>query len=404
MNEHDRAAPVPTTKTAAHEESPHESELLLPGIVAGQISAARSAAVASRVGIALGIAIAICFVTGLISHWIQHPPPWFWWPANPVWLYRLTQGAHVVSGVVAIPLLLVKLWSVFPRLFARPLIGSPLRLLERGSIAVLVGSMIFQLVTGLFNTAQFYPWKFFFTTTHYAMAYIAFGALAVHLAVKLPVVRAALARPAAGSEPPPDEARVASRRGVLVAATAAAVVAGVAIAGQSVPLLRRISVLAPRSGEGPQGLPVNRTANQAGVSEQAQDAEYRLEVSVGDRKRRFTHAELAALPQTEAEVPVACVEGWSVSAHWSGIRLRDLLAAVGDYRGGDVAFRSLERSGLYNRSVLPQSHVVDSATLVALRLNGEELDLDHGYPCRLIAPTRPGVLQTKWLSAIEVRA
>ena len=41
-------------------------------------------------------------------------------------------------------------------------------------------------------------------------------------------------------------------------------------------------------------------------------------------------------------------------------------------------------------------------TLIALKLNGQTLDLDHGYPCRLIAPTRPGVLQTKWLSRIEV--
>ncbi|APE38310.1 molybdopterin-binding protein [Nocardia mangyaensis] len=368
------------------------------------MSPARSAAVASRVGIALGIAVTICFVTGLISHWVQHPPAWFWWPANPVWLYRFTQGAHVVAGVVAIPLLLVKLWAVFPRLFARPLIGNPLHLLERGSIAVLVGSMIFQLITGLFNTAQFYPWKFFFTTTHYAMAFVSFGALAVHLAVKLPVVRSALARPdtsTAGS--PPDEAGIAGRRSVLVAAGAAAVVAGVAIAGQTVPILRRISVLAPRSGDGPQGLPVNRTANEAGVSELARSAGYRLQIIVGDRTHRFTYAELVALPQTEAEIPLACVEGWSASAHWSGIRVRDLLAAVGEYRGGDVEFRSLEPSGLYNRSLLPETHVVDSATLVALRLNGEDLDLDHGYPCRLIAPTRPGVLQTKWLSAIEVQ-
>jgi DMSO/TMAO reductase YedYZ molybdopterin-dependent catalytic subunit len=40
--------------------------------------------------------------------------------------------------------------------------------------------------------------------------------------------------------------------------------------------------------------------------------------------------------------------------------------------------------------------------LIALKLNGQTLDLDHGYPCRLIAPTRPGVLQTKWLARIEV--
>ena len=43
-----------------------------------------------------------------------------------------------------------------------------------------------------------------------------------------------------------------------------------------------------------------------------------------------------------------------------------------------------------------------SQTLIALQLNGQPLDIDHGYPARLIAPTRPGVLQTKWLSRIEI--
>jgi DMSO/TMAO reductase YedYZ molybdopterin-dependent catalytic subunit len=35
-------------------------------------------------------------------------------------------------------------------------------------------------------------------------------------------------------------------------------------------------------------------------------------------------------------------------------------------------------------------------------VNGEPLSLDHGYPCRLIAPDRPGVMQTKWVSALVV--
>ena len=46
--------------------------------------------------------------------------------------------------------------------------------------------------------------------------------------------------------------------------------------------------------------------------------------------------------------------------------------------------------------------VRDDLTLVALELEGETLDLDHGYPARIIAPARPGVLQTKWLSTLEV--
>ncbi|MEV6070589.1 molybdopterin-dependent oxidoreductase [Nocardia sp. NPDC052001] len=378
----------------------------MPAPLVHRISAARGPAVAARVGIALGLSILVCFLTGLISHWIQHPPTWFYWPANPVWLYRVTQGAHVISGVIAIPLLLVKLWSVYPRLFSRPLIGNPLRLLERGSIALLVGSVIFQLVTGLFNTAQFYPWKFFFTTTHYAMAYVASGALAIHLAVKLPVIRTALSRPIAETEDAVvrEDSTVSgiSRRAVLTTAGLGAVVAGLAVAGQTVPFLRWVAVLAPRSGEGPQGVPINRTAADAGVGDKARDPGYRLTVRTSGGHREFSRAELAALPQTTAALPIACVEGWSASAHWSGVRLRDLLTAVGEFHGGDVRFESLEPGGLYRTSVLPRRRAVDDSTLVALRLNGEDLTLDHGYPCRLIAPNRPGVLQTKWLSTIEV--
>ncbi|MEU4311400.1 molybdopterin-dependent oxidoreductase [Nocardia sp. NPDC024068] len=355
--------------------------------------------VAARVGRWLGAAIVVCFLTGLLSHLIQHPPGWFRWPANPAWLYRVTQGTHVLSGIAAIPLVLVKLWAVYPRLFARPILGGPRRVLERLSIAVLVGSVLFQLATGLSNIAQFYWWDFYFPSAHYAMAYIAVGALAVHLAVKLPVIRDALgARPG----PPPDTATRLSRRAALAGAGVAAVAAVLTVAGQSVGFLRPLAVLAPRSGKGPQGLPVNRTAARAGIEEPARDPAYRLTVVVGAQRREFTRTELLALPQTAVRLPIACVEGWSATAHWTGIRLRDLLAAVGESRVGDVGFESLEPTGLYRVSRLPHPHVVDDRTLIALTVNGETLDLDHGYPCRLIAPNRPGVLQTKWLSRIEV--
>ena len=56
----------------------------------------RGTAVTARVGLWLGVAVAVCFVTGLISHFIQHPQPWFLWPTRPVWLYRVTQGLHVI--------------------------------------------------------------------------------------------------------------------------------------------------------------------------------------------------------------------------------------------------------------------------------------------------------------------
>ncbi len=226
-------------------------------------AALRSTAVTVRVGVALGVAVAICFLTGLISHFIQHPQPWFYWPAHPVWLYRLTQGLHVISGIAAIPLLVVKLWSVWPKLFERPLLGGLTRQLERLSILVLVASMTFQLSTGLLNIAQWYAFKFFFTTSHYAMAYVAAGAVIVHIAVKLPVIRRALGEPL---EPMvADPARSGpSRRTVLWGTALAVGAATVVTAGQTVTWLRRVSVLAPRSGQGPQGVPINRTAIAAG--------------------------------------------------------------------------------------------------------------------------------------------
>nr|WP_202971079.1 molybdopterin-dependent oxidoreductase [Saccharothrix sp. ALI-22-I] len=347
-----------------------------------KVSRESSPHTATRIGLWLGIAFGLCFVTGLLSHYIQHPPGWFAWPTRPVGLYRITQGVHVTSGVAAIPLLLAKLWTVYPKLFERPLVKSVPHALERGSILVLLGASFFELVTGLFNATQNYPWQFFFPPAHYAVAWIAVGALLVHIAVKLPLMRT-----------PAEEVRrgTLSRRGFLLTTGGAAAVAVLATAGGTVPWLRSVSVLGTRSAE----LPVNRTATAAGVS--TVDSDWRLTVGA----RQFSRAELEALPQTTAELPIACVEGWSASARWTGVPVRDLLALAG-VEPGDVRVESLERDGLYRAGTLPAAHARDPLTLLALKVDGETLPLDHGYPCRLIAPSRPGVTQTKWVTRLDV--
>ena len=81
---------------------------------------------------------------------------------------------------------------------------------------------------------------------------------------------------------------------------------------------------------------------------------------------------------------------------------RDLLDLVDAPRGAGVTVRSLEGNGLYAQSDVNPSQAQASDTLLALEAEGSPLDLDHGYPVRLIAPNRPGVMQTKWLSRIEV--
>ncbi len=373
-------------------------------------SALRSPAVAARVGVWLGISFGICFITGLISHYAQEVSQPIAFPTTPAWGYRFTQGLHVATGTAAIPLLVVKLWTVYPRLFEGFPLGNARKMLvvglERASIAVLVAAGTFELVTGLLNSAQWYPWTFSFRSTHYAFAWIAIGALGVHIAVKLPIIRDVLLgdvddvkhdRPSATQE------GALSRRGLLRTTWVAAGVAVVATAGATVPLLRKVSVLGVRSGEGPQGIPINKSAQAARITDDMVGAGYRLKVMAGDVEMSFTRDELLAMPQRTETLPIACVEGWSASGEWTGVRMRDLLDAVGAPAGSEVVARSLQPSGPFRVTTLQANFVDDARTLLALQLAGQDLDIDHGFPCRLIAPNRPGVLQTKWLEALEVR-
>ncbi len=379
-------------------------------------STLRSERVTAWIGLWLGIAFAVCFVTGLISHAIQQPPDWFWWPSRPVGLYRVTQGLHVATGIACVPLLLAKLWSVYPKLFTWPPARDAGHAVSRAALLVLVASSLFQVASGVLNTARWYtPFGFFFTAAHYWTAWLAIGALMLHIGAQLHVIRRGLARPGAPADEPATApaaepvapasvpARAAaglSRRGFLLATGAAVGVVTVATVGQTVAPLAPVSPLAPRRPDiGSQGLPVNKSAVGAGVTALARDPAYRLVVD-GPRALQLSLADLTAYPQHTVALPITCVEGWSADAVWTGVRVRDLLDAAGVDAGADIGVESLQRGGLYRRSTLAPPHARDSLTLLALRLNGETLNLDHGYPCRLIAPNRPGVLQTKWVAQL----
>jgi DMSO/TMAO reductase YedYZ molybdopterin-dependent catalytic subunit len=369
-----------------------------PGAFASPL---RSARLTSLLGLALGVAFAVCFLTGLVSHLVQHPLGWFWWPARPAGLYRFTQGLHVVTGLATVPLLGAKLWSVYPRLFTWPPVRSAAHAAERASVAVLVAAALFQVVGGVLNVSRWYaPMPFFFTAGHYWVGWLAVGALLVHIGVQLPVVRTALARTA-----PEPRADTVSRRGLLGGVASAAGLITLTTAGQTVRPLSGLAILAPRRPDvGPQGLPVNTTGDNAGVRAAALDPAYRLTVTGPAGRTDLDLAALRALPQHTAELPIACVEGWSATGRWTGVRLRDLVALIGaDPDRSSVVVESLQAGGRYRTSTVAPPHVRDPLTLVALDLGGEPLHLDHGYPARLIAPNRPGVMQTKWLGRITVR-
>jgi DMSO/TMAO reductase YedYZ molybdopterin-dependent catalytic subunit len=177
--------------------------------------------------------------------------------------------------------------------------------------------------------------------------------------------------------------------------------AGQAIGGP----FRALAFLAPRgrAGAGPNGFEVNRTAAVAGIGRSTVGSGWRLEL-VGRRTVRLSRSDLLAMRLWSYDLPIACVEGWSTTQRWTGVRLRDLAALAGVTGPATVLTESLERTGVFASASLGSEQVGDARSLLALRVNGVDLSLDHGYPARVISPAVPGVHCTKWVARMTFDA
>ncbi|WP_164709672.1 molybdopterin-dependent oxidoreductase, partial [Rhodococcus opacus] len=170
--------------------------------------------------------------------------------------------------------------------------------------------------------------------------------------------------------------------------------------------LRSAALLLPRGrsyGDGPNDFQINRTAAAAQITPEQIGDTWRLSVTGGAEPVQLSRSQLRAMPPHTASLPIACVEGWSTTETWTGVRLRDLADAAGVTAFTSAKVTSLERSGAFNQAVLTSDQVRDADALLALEVNGADLSLDHGYPARIIVPALPGVHNTKWVRAIEFR-
>ena len=136
-------------------------------------------------------------------------------------------------------------------------------------------------------------------------------------------------------------------------------------------------------------------------------------------------ADLDAMPQRTVRVTLECAgngralleprpvsQPWLTgavgTADWTGVRLADLLELT-DLRPDavDVLFRGADHGterGVeqdYERA-LPMAEAMTDDVLVATRMNGAPLPVQHGFPARLVVPGWYGMAHVKWLTAIEV--
>lgn len=404
----------------------------------------------SVLGIVLLGGIIVLFVTGLLSYAAYNPGLHpvndktpdkgllgfylFAWPTGPQWLYRLNQGVHVTLGVTLVPVLLAKLWSVVPRLFALPPVRSIAHALERISLLLLVGGVLFEFVTGVLNIQLDYLFPGSFYPLHFYGAWVFFAAFLAHVVLRLPLALRNLRdmraeRAATDADPAPDPAPdpaapphmaeevslespepappTVSRRGALWLVGGGSAVLFATSAGRSFDgPLRQTALLSPHGGaepgSGPAGFQINKTAAYAGIDpREASPEAWRLVVTGRGGTVRLDLAALRELTQYNAALPIACVEGWSTSDQWwRGVRLRDLAALVGYDDGADVLVESLQRRGAFRRVALRDNQVRNPRSLLALDVNGEPLSADHGRPARIIVPAAPGVMNTKWVARL----
>ena len=386
-------------------------------------SPVRSAWLTTIIGSLLLACIVIVSTTGLLSHAAYQPDLGrnalipreldlqlfvISWPTSPSWLYAFTQGAHVTVGLMLLPLLLFKLWSVIPKLFW-PLPTTPAKALEKFATLLLVGSAFFQVLTGLTNAQLYYPWRFDFVVAHYVGAWIFVASVVLHVAIKVPTMREArrtrnevLGMAGDDLRSPDPGPTTISRRGVLGLLGGATGAVFLTTVGQSTGgPLRKLALFAPR-GRGSDPFPVNKTARIARITPEMVGPDWRLKViGPGGRSMELSRDDLLAMTQYTEDLPIACVEGWSSMQTWTGVRLRDLAELVGKADARTMHVVSLQPAGAFNQTTIGRAQVADDRSLLALRVGGQDLPLDHGYPARIIVPALPGVHCTKWAGSLE---
>ncbi|SNT02200.1 molybdopterin-dependent oxidoreductase [Rhodococcoides kyotonense] len=388
----------------------------------------------SVLGAVLLVGLPIVIVTGLLSYMAYGPQfgqaipgdvgwlrlPQFDWPTDPAWLYRLTQGLHVGLGLILVPIVLAKLWSVIPKLFTTPPVRSIAQALERLSLIALVGGILFEIVTGVLNIQYDYIFGFSFYTAHYWGAWVFIAGFVSHAVLKVPLMirtlrgRSLMQALQDGQEQGdsdliaenPSEQTI-SRRGALALVGGGAAFIALLTVGQTTGgFLRNAAVLLPRGrsyGDGPNDFQINRTASAAQITDDVTGADWTLELTGGASPVSFTRDALLRMEQHTADLPIACVEGWSTVQTWTGVRLRDLAAVAGVPEPTSAQVTSLEQNGPFRQAILQSNQVLHSDSLLALQVNGADLSPDHGYPARIIVPAMPGVHNTKWVATIEFR-
>ena len=145
------------------------------------------------------------------------------------------------------------------------------------------------------------------------------------------------------------------------------------------------------------------------------------------REMQLTRSGLQQMPQSSLVATLECagngrsfLEGevpgvqWGAgavgNAEWGGVQARLLLESAGIedgalevvFEGADSGVEGDAKEAVRFARSLPLDMALHPDTLIALKMNGEPLAEEHGFPARLVVPGWYGVASVKWLRSLRV--
>ncbi len=114
---------------------------------------------------------------------------------------------------------------------------------------------------------------------------------------------------------------------------------------------------------------------------------------------KLTYDDVLAMPRRQATVDIHCVTKWSkLDTEWEGVAVGDLLETVTIDPSATHVVISAEHGFTAN---LPLADFMREPNLFAYRYGGEDLELEHGWPLRLVVPHLYFWKSVKWVRGIR---
>jgi DMSO/TMAO reductase YedYZ molybdopterin-dependent catalytic subunit len=118
------------------------------------------------------------------------------------------------------------------------------------------------------------------------------------------------------------------------------------------------------------------------------------------RPGSFSLAQLKSYPSRSQITHLACEEGWSYIAEWTGVPLSHVLDAVGILpQAKYVAYFSMQR-GWWDS--IDMADALHPQTFLAYGMNGGDLPVGNGGPLRMRVPRQLGYKSVKFIDRLTV--